>query len=339
MDKLLAMRTFVAIVDRGSLTAAARVLETSLPSVVRTLSGLEAELGVRLLNRTTRRLALTEEGREYCDRSREILARVAEAEGALRERDTEPSGRLVITAPVTFGRRHVAPLVLEFLAEHPRVSVELVLLDRVTNLTEEGIDIALRIGHLRDSSLVAVRVGETRRVVCASPEYLARHGVPDEPAALAAHRCIRFVDASPWKEWEFSVAGRVRRFPVPGSFDVNHVETALDACASGFGCGRFLAYQVHDRVLVGKLRILLAPFELPALPIHAVYPHAKHVSARVRSMLDFLVRQLKVRAREWQAEGLGATSPSRGPRLPKRRAEERAKSAGLTSGRRTRAPR
>ena len=196
MDKLQAMATFVRIVDRGSLTAAAESLRTSLPSVVRTLAALEATLDVRLLNRTTRRMALTDEGREYYARCQRVLADVDDAEAALSARRAAPKGRLRVTAPVMFGRMHVAPVITEFVGKYPAVRVELILLDRVVDLVEEGLDVAVRIGHLPDSSLVALPIGETRRVVCASPAYLKRAGTPVALADLAAHRCMTTSAAS-----------------------------------------------------------------------------------------------------------------------------------------------
>jgi len=187
MDKLRAMEVFVRIVDGGSLTAAAEALRTSLPSVVRTLAALEAELDVRLLNRTTRRIALTDEGREYCERCRRVLAEVDDAEASLSARRAAPKGRLRLSAPVMFGRLHVAPVATEFIVRHPAVKVDMLLLDRVVDLVEEGIDAGLRIGRLPDSSLVAIPVGHTRRVVCASPAYLTRAGTPKALADLGGH--------------------------------------------------------------------------------------------------------------------------------------------------------
>jgi DNA-binding transcriptional LysR family regulator len=191
MNKLAAMETFVRIVDRGSLTAAAVALDTSLPSVVRTLAALERELGVRLLNRTTRRIHLTDEGAQYLERCRAILSAVQETEAAFTSGRAEPQGRLAVTASVLFGRRYVAPMVSDFLRRHPKVSAELLFVDRVVDLVEEGIDVAVRIAHLPDSSLVALPVGKVRRVVCASPEYLRRRGTPRAPQDLREHTCIR----------------------------------------------------------------------------------------------------------------------------------------------------
>jgi DNA-binding transcriptional LysR family regulator len=193
MDKLEAMTTFVRIVECGSLTRAAEALATSLPSVVRTLAALEHKLGVRLLNRTTRRIHLTDEGALYLDRCQAILEAVRDAEASLAARQVEPQGRLAITAPVLFGRRYVAPVVNAFLAQHPAVNAELLLLDRPVNVIDEGLDVGVRIGVLADSSLVAVPVGSLRRVVCASPLYLQKHGVPQTPEDLRRRPCVRFI--------------------------------------------------------------------------------------------------------------------------------------------------
>jgi DNA-binding transcriptional LysR family regulator len=186
MDKLTAMKTFVRIVEVGSLTAAADMLDTSLPTVVRTLAGLERELGVSLLKRTTRRLHLTDEGAQYLERCRDILASIEEAEDILVARRTEPVGKLSVTASVAFGRQYLAPILYDFLERHPKVTAEALFVDRVVNLIEEGVDVAVRIAHLKDSSLVAIPVGRVRRVVCASAQYLRRHGVPEVPDDTSA---------------------------------------------------------------------------------------------------------------------------------------------------------
>jgi DNA-binding transcriptional LysR family regulator len=191
MDKFVAMKTFVRIVEAGSLTAAAESLDTSLPTVVRTLAALERDLGVSLLKRTTRRLHLTDEGSQYLDRCRDILAATQEAEDILIARRTEPVGRLSVTASVLFGRHYLAPILYDFLRRNPKVSADVLFVDRVVNLIEEGMDVAVRIAHLRDSPLIAIPVGKVRRVVCASEEYLRRHGVPREPGDVRRHSCVR----------------------------------------------------------------------------------------------------------------------------------------------------
>src|SRR5262252_1254157 len=193
MDKFAAMKTFVRIVEAGSLTAAADSLDTSLPTVVRTLAALERELGVSLLKRTTRRLHLTDEGSQYLVRCRDILAATQEAEDVLVARRTEPVGKLSVTASVLFGRRYLAPILCDFLRRHPKVTADAMFVDRVVNLIEESVDVAVRIAHLKDSSLVAIPVGRVRRVLCASARYLRRHGVPEVPADIRGHSCIRHI--------------------------------------------------------------------------------------------------------------------------------------------------
>jgi DNA-binding transcriptional LysR family regulator len=202
MDKLKAMQIFVSIADEGSLTAAARAMNSSLPAVVRSLAALEARLGLRLFNRTTRRISLTEEGRHYLQSCREVLAAVENAETALTAEAAEPGGQLTVTAPLLFGQMYVAPAVTRFVQRHAKMRVSLVLLDRVVNLLEEGIDVGIRIGPLEDSTLVAQPLGRVRRMVVASPEYLRRHGTPRHPRDLLKANCVRFSGGTvPW--WTF----------------------------------------------------------------------------------------------------------------------------------------
>lgn len=296
MDKLRAMATFVRIVDSGSLTAAAERLGTSSTSVVRSLSALERALGVRLLNRTTRRMALTDEGREYFERCRHLLLEVEAVEAALLARQINPAGRLVITAPVMFGRLHVAPEVTDFLATFPEVRVELLLLDRVVDLIDEGIDLAVRIGALPESSLVAVPLGTTRRILCASPDYLARHGLPSHPEELAGHRVIRIIGASGGLDW--GGEGAAGRGALQDILATNHIDCAIDACLKGVGCGSFLAYQVREQIAAGRLIRLLRAYEPAALPVNFVYPHSRLLSSRVRAFIDRAAPQLREKLRE-----------------------------------------
>ncbi len=292
MDKLRAMSTFVRIVEGGSLTSAAEALQTSLPSVVRTLAMLEALLGVRLLNRTTRRLSLTDEGREYYERSKRVLADVDEAEAALSARRAAPSGRLRVTASVMFGRLRVAPVVADFIAKHPAIQVELLLLDRVVDLVEEGIDVGVRIAQLPESSLIAVPVGETRRVVCATPAYLKRAGAPKVPRDLLSHRCVAFSGLGQTNEWTFG-GGAPQKIAVRPVLLTNQVDAALDACLRGLGCAQFLSYQVQAALDVGTLKRMLTAFEPAPVPIHVVYAHARLLSANVRAFVDFAVPRLR----------------------------------------------
>jgi DNA-binding transcriptional LysR family regulator len=305
MDKLWAMQAFVAIAEHGSITAAAETLSTSTPSLVRTLAALERQLGVRLLNRTTRRQQLTDEGMEYLERSRHILGQISEADAAVSARRTAPEGRLVVTAPSLFGRLHVASTAIAFLERYPQVSIELLLLDRVVNLLEEGVDVAVRIAHLPDSSLVAVPVGEIQRVVCASPALLRRTGIPREPQDLANRPVVRFTTLGLRDEWEFQQGDRRRMVAVAGPFASNQADAAIDACLQGLGFGRFLSYQVQALLDAGKLKRVLQAFETEPLPVSLVYPHARLLSARVRVFVDWTSARLRT---------LLASNPQHAPR-------------------------
>ena len=295
MDKLHAMAVFVKIVEQGSLTMAAEQMGTSLPSVVRILAALEETLGVRLLNRTTRRIALTQEGRHYLARCRSILSEINEAEAELTSQRQEPSGELRVTAPVLFGRLHVTPLVTRYVRRFKNTHVELLLLDRVVNLVEEGIDVAIRIGHLVDSSLIAIPVGHIRRQVCASPKYLKERGMPKEPKDLLKHDCLRLTGLSPNAVWEFQHKGKALTIPVTGPFVCNQAAATIDACVDGLGISTFLSYQVAPLVAQKKLRVILEGYEPPPIPLSIVYPHAKLLSARVRVFSEWATESLRAK--------------------------------------------
>jgi DNA-binding transcriptional LysR family regulator len=287
MDKFKAMQTFARIADEGSLTGAARAMGASLPAVVRALAAYEAQLGVRLFNRTTRSLSLTEEGRQHLERCRQVLAALEDAEAALRAEAAEPAGHLSITAPVAFGQMYVAPAVTRFVQRYPDVRCSVVLLDRLANLLEEGMDLAVRIGWLEDSSLVAVPLGEVRNVVVASPAYLRRHGTPRHPRELQRFNCLRRVDGPP--SWgDFTENGRKFRVSVSGNLEFNHVLPAVQACAAGVGLGMFFSYQVAPFIAARQLKIVLESFELPPRPIQVLYPHARLLPARTRAFIDFI---------------------------------------------------
>jgi DNA-binding transcriptional LysR family regulator len=293
MDKLNAMATFVRIVDRGSLTAAAHGLDTSVPSVVRILAALERYLGVRLLNRTTRRLHLTDEGAQYLDHCRTILAAVQDFELGLTSRQAQPRGRLSVTSSVLFGRRYVAPIAADFIGRYPEVTADLLFVDRVVSLLDEGIDVAVRIGHLRDSSLVATRVGAVRRVVCASPQYLQRHGTPQKPADITSHACVRHTGLAPRSEWQFHAGRRDIAIPVNAIMTFNEIDSALAACTQGIGLGMFLSYQAAPGRNSGELQYVLEDFETEPLPVHVVYPQTRLMSTRVRAFVDECVMKLR----------------------------------------------
>lgn len=295
MDKLTGIRTFIEIAERGSLTAASSALDTSLPTVVRRLAELEATLGVRLFNRTTRRIHLTDEGQRYLAICKNAIGQLEDAEEALFDAKAKPSGKLVITAPVLFGRLHVAPLVMQFMRDHPGVHAEMLLLDRNIDLIEEGVDMAVRIGHLTDSTLHAVPAGALRRVVCASPEYLKTHGTPRHPSELANHPGIRFTGRGVLSEWQFRDNGRPLAVRINPRFTTNSVETAVDACRNGVAIGAFLSYQVQAAVADGELKPILRKYETPELPVHLLFPHTKLMSARVRAFIDFAAPRLRAK--------------------------------------------
>ncbi|MRD48279.1 LysR family transcriptional regulator [Caenimonas koreensis DSM 17982] len=292
MDKFKAMQTFVQIADEGSLTAAARQMGSSLPAVVRALAAYEAALGVRLFNRTTRRISLTEEGKLHLENSRQVLAALEESEASLTAGATEPAGHLTITAPVLFGQMHVAPCVTRFVQQHDKMRCSLVLLDRVVNLLEEGIDLGIRIGTLEDSSLVSQPLGHIRRVVVATPAYLRKHGTPKHPRDLQRFNCIRNLSPAQQQWGDFQESGRTFRVAVKGNLEFNHVLPAVQACAAGAGFGMFFSYQVAPYLATRQLKIVLESFERPARPISIVYPHARLLPARTRVFIDWIRNDL-----------------------------------------------
>lgn len=293
MDKLGAMTTFVRIVEAGSLTAAANTLDTSLPTVVRTLAALERNLGVSLLKRTTRRIHLTDEGAQYLERCRVILSALQDAEAALISRRTEPSGKLTVTASALFGRRHVAPVVYGFVRRYPKVSADMLFLDRVVNLIEEGVDVGIRIAHLKDSSMIAIPVGQTRRIVCASERYLRRHGVPQTPDEITRHVCIRHTGLVPRSEWQFRVGSWRQSVPITSVVACNDIDSAVNACIDGLGLGMFLSYMVAPMRKSGQLRYVLEKFEIEPTPVQVVYPQSKLLSNTVRTFIDECVGKLR----------------------------------------------
>jgi DNA-binding transcriptional LysR family regulator len=289
MDRIDAMQAFVAVADLGGFAPAARKLGLSPSGVTRVIAALEEHLGARLLQRTTRSVALTDAGARYLERVRRILADVEEAEASIKDERTRPSGRLVVSAPVGFGRLHVSPVMSEYLKRYAEVSGELRLADRMINLVEDGVDLAVRIGHLADSSLVARHVGEMRRIVVASPGYLKAHGEPKTPEAIASHQTIQFGGATASPDWRFVRDGNEVRFaPVP-RLTTNSADAAIGYAVRGGGLTRVLAYQAADAIKAGRLKILLAKFEPAPLPIHIVYPTSRLLSAKVRTFIDLVV--------------------------------------------------
>ncbi len=289
MDRIEAMQTFVAVADLRGFAPAARKLGLSPSGVTRLIAALEERLGARLLQRTTRSVALTDAGARYLERARRILADVEEAEGAAESERTRPSGRLVVSAPIGFGRLHVSPVMTAYLKRFAEVSGELRLSDLMINLVEEGVDLAVRIGHLADSSLVARHVGEMRRIVVASRAYLKAHGEPKTPEAIGSHQTIQFGGTTPPPDWRFiRNEAEIRITPAP-RLTTNSADAAIQYAVQGGGLTRVLAYQAAEAIRRGRLKIVLAKFEQPPLPIHIVYPTSRLLSAKVRSFIDLVV--------------------------------------------------
>jgi len=282
------MQAFVAVADLEGFAPAARKLKLSPSAVTRLIAALEERLGARLLQRTTRSVTLTDTGRHYLERARRILADVEEAERAAEGERTRPSGRLVVSAPLGFGRLHVSPVMSAYLKRYGEVSGELRLEDRMISLVEDGIDLAVRIGHLADSSLVARHVGEMRRIVVASPAYLKARGEPKTPEAIASHDTIQFGSTAGVADWRFLDAGEEVRITYDPRFSSNSSDAAIQYAAEGGGLTRVMAYQAAEALKAGKLKIVLQKFELPAVPINIVYPTSRLLSAKVRSFIDLV---------------------------------------------------
>jgi DNA-binding transcriptional LysR family regulator len=285
MDRLDAMHAFVAVADLQGFAPAARKLGLSPSGVTRLIAALEERLGARLLQRTTRKVALTDVGARYLERARRILADVEEAESSAEGERTRPSGRLVVSAPIGFGRLHVSPVMSRYLARYAEVSAELRLSDRMINLVEDGVDLAVRIGHLPDSTLVARHVGEMRRMVVASNAYLKRRGEPKTPQAIASHDTIQF-GAAP--DWRFVEDDREIRIAPTPRFTTNSFDAAIEFAEQGGGLTRMMAYQAAESLKRGRLKIVLAKFEEPPVPIHIVYPTSRLLSAKVRAFIDLV---------------------------------------------------
>jgi DNA-binding transcriptional LysR family regulator len=288
MDRIDAMQAFVAVADSQGFAPAARKLGLSPSGVTRLIAALEQRLGARLLQRTTRSVTLTDVGTRYLERIRRILADVEEAESSAEGERTRPTGRLVVSAPIGFGRLHVSPVMSKYLARYPEVSAELRLSDRMINLVEDGVDLAVRIGHLPDSTLVARHVGEMRRIMVASNAYLKRRGEPKTPQAIASLDTIQFGAATAGPDWRFVEDGREIRIACTPRFTTNSADAAIQYAEQGGGLTRVMAYQAAEALKCGRLKIVLAKFEQPALPIHIVYPTSRLLSAKVRAFIDLV---------------------------------------------------
>ncbi|PZW44439.1 LysR family transcriptional regulator [Pseudomonas sp. URMO17WK12:I2] len=290
MDRWQAMRVFVKVAETGSFASTARQMHMSAPAVTRIVAGLEDLIGARLLVRTTRSVKTTDAGSRYLQDCRRILGDIAEAELAAAGHYAEPSGTLAVTAASMFGHLHVLPLVLDYLDAYPGMHARTFFVDRPVNIVDEGIDVAIRIGHLADSGFTAIQVGSVRRVICAAPSYLEKYGVPATPAELKHHRIV--VSQSAWAspEWRFAEGQRVLIDPVLQS---NTNESAIATARAGWGLTRVLSYQADPSLQEGALQIVLDAFEEPPLPIHVLYPEGRQAPAKVRAFVDLAVARLR----------------------------------------------
>ena len=286
MDRFSAMQAFVAVADARGFAPAAQRLGMSPSVVTRLVARLEIQLGIRLLQRTTRSVTLTDAGTRYLERARRVLSELEEAEESASAERARPTGRLVVSAPAMFGRLHVSPLMCQYLSLNPDVVGELSLSDRMVSLVEDGIDLAVRIGHLADSSLIARRAGATRRVLVGSPSYLERRGEPATPLDLARHQTIQFSPLATAADWSFRDGDRELRVPLTSHYATNSSDAALWHAEHDGGLTLALSYQVADAVKAGRLRIVLETFEPPPLPIHFVYPSSRLLSAKVRTFVE-----------------------------------------------------
>ncbi|MGY2338107.1 LysR family transcriptional regulator [Pseudomonas sp. SDO5532_S415] len=293
MDRFQEMQVFTAVAQEQGFSAAARRLGMSAASVTRAVAALEKRIGTQLLTRTTRSVHLSEAGQRYLEDCRRILAEVQEAEDSAAGSHAQPRGQLTITAPVLFGELFVTPLMVSFLTQFPEVSINALLVDRVVSVVEEGIDVAVRIGELPDSNQHAIRVGEVRRVIVASPQFLTSHERPMHPQELAHTPIIATSAIGQSRNWPFLEQGEPLSIRAEPRLVVTANQAAITAAALGLGCTRILSYQVASKIAAGELEIILADFEMPPLPIHVVYQGGRKAPARVRSFVDFVVDGLR----------------------------------------------
>lgn len=293
MDKFRALQVFVKVADCRGFAAAARDLNMSPPSVTRAISMLEDQLGTRLFVRTTRTVRLTESGQRFLEDSRRILLELEEAEDAAVGSHAAPQGELRITAPVLFGRMFVTPILGEFLNQYPQVSAHTLFVDRVVNLIDEGLDIAIRIGDLPDSSLIAVRCGSIRQVMFASPNYIRKNGRPERPEDLGDHSLIQSTAITMSKEWPFRDKGAPKSVRINPRIQMNTNDAVIEMVVGGWGISRLFSYQIAPYLTDGRLQTVLDAYELPPLPIHVVHQEGRMVSAKVRAFVDFMVARLR----------------------------------------------
>lgn len=290
MDRWQAMRIFAKVAETESFAETARLMHLSAPAVTRAVASLEDLIGARLFVRTTRSVKMTQAGARYFDDCRRILADIAEAEAAAAGSYATPAGTLAVTAAAMFGQMYVLPIMTEYLDTYPTMSGRTFFIDRPVNIVEEGVDVAVRIGHLPDSGFTAIKVGSVRRVICGSPAYFEKHGVPSRPADLKGHRIAASTSAWASPEWRFAGDQRVT---IDATLHCNTNEAAIAVAKEGWGLTRVVHYQVGPALIAGDLQIVLADHEEPPLPIHVLYPEGRHAPAKVRTFVDLAVSRLR----------------------------------------------
>ncbi|MES2298993.1 MAG: LysR family transcriptional regulator [Pseudomonadota bacterium] len=293
MDRLTLMTVFVAVAEEESFAGGGRRLGMSPPAVTRAIAALEERLGIKLLNRTTRHVRVTEAGQRYLDDARRIIGEVDEADEAAAGINGTPRGQLAITAPVLFGKMFVMPGVVDYLRRYPDMEVSAMFVDRVVNLLEEGIDAGVRIGELPDSSMKAAKVGQVRRVVCAAPAYLAAHPAPQTPADLIHHTTIAAASVNSAFDWKFSHGGQSLSTRIKPRLSVSSNDGAIAAVRAGFGITRLMSYQIAPLIDSGELLPLLVDYETAQLPVHVVHREGRYASAKVRTFLDLMIGRLR----------------------------------------------
>lgn len=293
MDITRAMQAFRAVIDEGSFNGAAKKLAMSPPAVTRLVAQLEEQLGVKLLVRTTRSVKPTTAGLEYAEHSRRILDDIEAANAAVSGLSSKPAGMLRITAPILFGQMFVTPSIIRYLKKFPEVDVDAVFLDRVVNMMEEGLDVAVRIGHLPDSTMRAVRVGQVRVITCASPEYLSENGMPQSPEDLAEHTLLSSGALNPNREWRFQQNGKERTLRVEPRLASSSNGAVIEAVRAGFGIARLISYQVAPCLQDGSIKTVLEAYQMPAMPVHILHREGRLTSAKVRRFIDMLAKDLK----------------------------------------------
>lgn len=293
MDRFHLINVFVAVVDTNGFAGAARKLHMSPPAVTRAINELETQLGLRLLTRTTRTVRVTDAGERYAQDCRRILADMREADESVSGMHASPRGKLTVTAPVLFGTHYVTPIVTEYLKRYPEVSASCLFLDRVVNLVDEGIDVAIRMGELPDSTMQAIPVGHVRRVIVAAPRYLDRRGIPQGPDDLQAHTVVSANSVTPDPEWKLVEKGEARTIRLKARMTTTTNDSALAAALDGFGLTRLLSYQVAEHLRNGRLKTVLPEFEPAPLPVHVVHREGRQAPQRVRAFLDMAIETLR----------------------------------------------